>query len=154
MRQWLRAVFGAGPCLVSRLTRRAGGIPQSLVVSFLIVGLGGSGQPGAGACRRLMAAVIWVAQRHRLTMRSLVRRPPRMMRPATASSRSRMRLGSQRRAGLSRVSIVVQASSSLARATSSHHGLHVSLLLGASTVLATAFLTLRYVRSGPARLDG
>jgi DHA2 family methylenomycin A resistance protein-like MFS transporter len=28
-------------------------------------------------------------------------------------------------------------------------GLHVSLLLGASTVLATASLTVRYVRSGP-----
>jgi hypothetical protein len=42
------------------------------------------------------------------------------MRPAVEKIRSRKRLGSQRRAGPARASIWVQASSSHARAVSSH----------------------------------
>ena len=64
-----------------------------------------------------MAAVIWVAQGHRLEIFRRTRRPPRTMRPAAEKSRSRSRFGSQRRAVPVRASMVVQARSSQARAT-------------------------------------
>ena len=38
LRLWRAAVFGAWPCLGSRLSRRAGGVPRALGLSFLVVG--------------------------------------------------------------------------------------------------------------------
>ena len=46
----------------------------------------------------MIAAVIWVAQGHRLEIFRRRRRPPRARRPAALKRRSRSRLGSQRRA--------------------------------------------------------
>jgi acyl carrier protein len=51
---------------------------------------------------------------------TLGERPPRAIRPAAVNRRSRRRLGSHARAGPSRASIVIQAVSSHAMATSSH----------------------------------
>jgi hypothetical protein len=44
--------------LVSRLSRRAGGVPRSLVVSFLLVGPEVPGQPGARLLSRASTAPI------------------------------------------------------------------------------------------------
>ena len=67
------------------------------------------------------AAVISPTQGHRAASLSRRRRPTRARRPATENRRSRSRLGSQRRAVPVRASIWVQARSSQARATISHH---------------------------------
>jgi hypothetical protein len=62
---------------------------------FLVVGRLGAGQPGARACRRVIAVVSWVAQGQVAARRSRRRRPPRASRPAAENSRSRSRWGSQ-----------------------------------------------------------
>ena len=55
-------IFSVRLCLVSRLSRRVGGVPRALGLSFLVVGAVWAGQPGAYSCRRVIAAVIWLAQ--------------------------------------------------------------------------------------------
>ena len=50
----------AGSCLAARLSRRVGGVPLALVVSFLVVGEIPAVQPDGRACRRVTAAVISV----------------------------------------------------------------------------------------------
>jgi hypothetical protein len=62
------------------------------------VGIVVAGQPGAMAWRRLIAAVMSSVQGQRAESRSLSRRPPRTIRPATENSRGRRRLGFRRRA--------------------------------------------------------
>jgi hypothetical protein len=62
------------------------------------IGIGVAGQPGAMAWRRLIAAVMSSVQGQRAESRSLSRRPPRTIGPATENSRGRRRLGSRRRA--------------------------------------------------------
>jgi hypothetical protein len=90
-------------------------------VSFLVAGMVPAGQPGARACSRVIAAVISAVQSQLAARRSRRRRPPRTMRPAQVKIRSRSRLGSQRRASPGTASICIQASSSHASATISHH---------------------------------
>jgi hypothetical protein len=41
------AVFSFRPCLAARLSRRVGGVPWALGLSFLVVGIVPAGQPGA-----------------------------------------------------------------------------------------------------------
>jgi hypothetical protein len=60
---------------------------------------GRAGQPGVWSPSRVRPAVMTVAQGHRAARRRRSRRPPRTIRPAAANSRSRSRLGSQRRSG-------------------------------------------------------
>jgi hypothetical protein len=56
------AFFSAVRWLMARLSRRVGGVPRALLVPFRSLGWFGAGQPGARACSRVIAAVIWVAQ--------------------------------------------------------------------------------------------
>ena len=108
-------------CLAARLSRRVGGVPQAQVLSFPVVRAVPAGQPDGMACSRAIAAVIPAAQGQFCARRRRRRRLPRTIRPATENRRSRSRFGSQRRASPVRASIWVQARSSQARATISHH---------------------------------
>ena len=65
---------------MARLSRRVGGVPRALGFPFLVAGAVQVGQSGARACRRVIAAVSWVAQGHVAVMRSWIRRPPRTRR--------------------------------------------------------------------------
>ncbi len=96
--------------------RRADGVPLAEVGLSLVAGMVSAGHPGARAWRRVIAAVTSCAQGQRSAMRSRRRRPPRTSRPAAVKSRSRGRLGSQRRALPVRASICIHASSSHAKA--------------------------------------
>src|SRR5437773_3565973 len=69
--------FSGWSRLRARLSRRVGGVPRALVVSFLAVAAVGAGRPGARPWSRVKAPVIRVAQGQRAAMRSRRRRPPR-----------------------------------------------------------------------------
>jgi hypothetical protein len=94
-------VRGSGWFAVFRRTAVAGGPavapggrstgPRGVLCA---VGIGVAGQPGDMAWRRLIAAVMSSVQGQRAESRSLSRRPPRTIRPATENSRGRRRLGS------------------------------------------------------------
>jgi hypothetical protein len=70
---------------------------------------------------RVIAVVICAVQGQLAARRSRRLRPPRTRRPAQVKIRSRSRFGSHVRAGPSRASICIQASSQQAMATISHH---------------------------------
>jgi hypothetical protein len=73
-------------------------------VPFLVAGMGWAGQPGARSWRRVIARVM--AQGQVRARRSRSRRPPRTRRSAAVKVGSRSFLGSHRRAGPGRPSVL------------------------------------------------